>query len=211
MSTIDLKEIKFKELSAAVVALNNSECFKGKEKIATVGVSKIALVEAFLAAVENVPDNEKGEWTGPEAAGDYYNKIVVVEDSGVVEVTEKEDGPQNEIKEIIQTEEDPFLSNEVSDECPVDKQTGIVAKEISKVKKEKKISESSKEKDEFGFVKGSNRSLFCESLKESPGTMKEICAREWNKGKSLYNETFKIIETKGFAKKDAKTGILSIK
>lgn len=114
MSTIDLKEIKFKELSAAVVALNNSECFKGKEKIATVGVSKIALVEAFLAAVENVPDNEKGEWTGPQVAGDYYNKIVVVEDPGViVEVIEK-DEDEVETKEIIQTE-DILLSNEISE------------------------------------------------------------------------------------------------
>ena len=115
MSTIDLKEIKFKELSAAVVALNNSECFKGKEKIATVGVSKIALVEAFLAAVENVPDNEKGEWTGPQVAGNYYNKIVVVEDPGViVEVIEKDEESENEIKEIVQTE-DILLSNEISE------------------------------------------------------------------------------------------------
>ena len=210
MSTIDLKEIKFKELSAAVVALNNSECFKGKEKIATVGVSKIALVEAFLAAVENVPDNEKGEWTGPQVAGDYYNKIVVVEDPGaIVEVVEKDVESENETEEIAQTEEDTLFSK-IEDHELVE-HPGIIAKEIPKVKKEKKVYESSKEKDEFGFVKGSNRSLFCESLKETPGTMKEICARGWNKGKSLYNETFKIIEAKGLAKKDAKTGILSIK
>ena len=139
MSTIDLKEIKFKELSAAVVALNNSECFKGKEKIATVGVSKIALVEAFLAAVENVPDNEKGEWTGPQVAGNYYNKIVVVEDPGViVEVIEKDEESENEIKEIVQTEEDILLSKiEIPEACEK------VAKKDNKkeVKKKGQLSE----------------------------------------------------------------------
>ena len=212
MSTIDLKEIKFKELSAAVTALNKSECFKDKEKIQIVGISKIELVESFLKAVESVPDDEKGEWTGPKEAGDYYNKIVVVEEEEVVEVIEEDEESENEIKEIIQTEGDnaPFPIETADTECPVDKQTGVIAKDVPKVKKEKKVYESSKEKDEFGFVKGSNRSLFCESLKETPGTMKEICSREWNKTHESYYDTFKILEKKGMAKKDPKTNILSL-
>lgn len=157
MSTIDLKEIKFKELSAAVVALNNSECFKGKEKIATVGVSKIALVEAFLAAVENVPDNEKGEWTGPEAAGDYYNKIVIAE---------------NEVVDTVEKEEEPI---EVVEE------ENAEAIETVEVVSEKKKKTSKMPSNKFNIYQAwkNNQSISIEKLEEIAPLIKKTTIKGW--------------------------------
>ena len=137
MSTIDLKEIKFKELSAAVTALNKSECFKDKEKIQIVGISKIELVESFLKAVESVPDDEKGEWTGPKEAGDYYNKIVVVEEAEVVEVIEKE---------VI--EETTEIEVEV-DKIAEDKEIKGVEKHSDAAKEKKVLGKGKKKKSRF--------------------------------------------------------------
>ena len=88
------------------------------------------------------------------------------------------------------------------------KEKSKVTESKPKAKVEKKEKQSSY--DEYGFRIGTNRSLFAQSLKTKPGTMKEICSRPWNKKGSMYHETFKKLEEKGFAKKEESTGILTI-
>lgn len=77
---VSMDQIKFKELATAIKALNTSAPVENGiiQKIATVGKSKEELVRMFLDAVQTIPDDpETGEWAGPDAAGDYYNKIMV--------------------------------------------------------------------------------------------------------------------------------------
>lgn len=160
MSTIDLKEIKFKELSAAVKALNESGCLE--EKILTVGVSKEALVEKFLAAVEGIPDNNKDEWTGPKEAGEYYNKIVVIEEGAVmddeigVEIVEEE------------KEEEPKKDDEI-----VEQGNKKVVKE--KTKKKGQLSEKANfVKDLISKEKYSREEIYDLFIKKFGGTRSSI-------------------------------------
>lgn len=72
---VDANEIKFKELAAAVKALNDSGLLA--KSILTVGVNKEAIIKAFVEGVQSIPDDKAGNWTGPEEVADYYSKIVV--------------------------------------------------------------------------------------------------------------------------------------
>lgn len=73
---VKMEEIKFKELAAAVKLLNDSGCLKDDGKVVTVGQTKDKIVADFVKAVQSVSDDAEGNWKGPEAVADYYNKIV---------------------------------------------------------------------------------------------------------------------------------------
>ena len=62
--------ISYLELKAAVVALNDTDLLE--EKIKYVGVKADVLTEAFLEAVENIPEEDEDEL--PKAVIDAYNK-----------------------------------------------------------------------------------------------------------------------------------------
>lgn len=76
---IKIEDIKFKELSAAIKAINDSG--KLPDKIVAVGKSKEDLVNLFIGAVQAIPDAEDGTWTGPDAAAEYYQKITVPDEA----------------------------------------------------------------------------------------------------------------------------------
>lgn len=82
VKTIELAKINFKELAAAIKVLNDSG--ELKEKINTVGTAKDKLVAAFIDGVQSIPDDKNGDWTGPEAAAVYYQKIVIPEEEAEV-------------------------------------------------------------------------------------------------------------------------------
>lgn len=177
MSTIDLKEIKFKELSAAVKALNESGCLE--EKILTAGVSKEALVEKFLAAVEGIPDNDKGEWTGPEAAGDYYNRIVITEE-GVGAIDEEPVVVAEEGVEVIDeesVEEEPEVIEET-----IEKKEKIIEendKIIEKKEKKKKTSKMPSNKFNIYQIWKMNESISIEKLEEIAPSIKKTTIKAW--------------------------------
>jgi hypothetical protein len=93
---VDVKEIKFKELAAAVKVLNDSGLLV--KTIATVGVTKEAIVKAFVEGVQSVPDDQDGNWTGPEEVADYYSKIVIP-DPGI-ETGKKEKVPKEKKEKV---------------------------------------------------------------------------------------------------------------
>jgi len=90
VKTIELARINFKELAAAIKVLNDSG--ELKEKINTVGTAKDKLVAAFIDGVQSIPDDKNGDWTGPEAAAAYYQKIVVPEEEAEVPPKEAKAG-----------------------------------------------------------------------------------------------------------------------
>jgi hypothetical protein len=78
MKTVDMGQIKFKELAVAIKVLNDSGLLA--EKIPTVGKSKDKLVDAFILGVQGIPDDPKtGDWTGPVDAAKYYQEIVITD------------------------------------------------------------------------------------------------------------------------------------
>jgi len=58
-----------------VKVLNDSKLLT--KQIATVGQTKDAIVNAFVAGVQSIPDDQDGNWTGPAEVADYYGRIVV--------------------------------------------------------------------------------------------------------------------------------------
>ena len=72
-----MEEIKFKELAGVIKILNDSG--KLDNKIPTVSKTKEDLVASFVAAVQAIPDDAEGNWTGPDAAALYYQKITIPE------------------------------------------------------------------------------------------------------------------------------------
>jgi len=82
VKTIEIGKIQFKELAAAVKDLNACELLT--PKIVTVGKSKQEIVDDFIKGVLSIPDDDQGNWKGPESVAVYYQKITVAE---VVEKT----------------------------------------------------------------------------------------------------------------------------
>ena len=78
VKTIEVEKIKFKELAKAIKELNDSG--KLENKIITVGKSKDDLIKSFLENVQAIPDDDEGNWTGPEAAAVYYQAITIAEE-----------------------------------------------------------------------------------------------------------------------------------
>jgi hypothetical protein len=74
---ISMEMIKFKQLSAAVKILNDSKLLP--KPIMTVGQTKELIVKAFVDAVQSIPDDKDGNWTGPVEVATYYSEIVVPE------------------------------------------------------------------------------------------------------------------------------------
>ena len=72
-----MESIKFKELAAAVKLLNDSGLVE--KPILTIGQTKEMIVKTFVAAVQAIPDDENGDWTGPAEVAEYYEKIVAKE------------------------------------------------------------------------------------------------------------------------------------
>jgi hypothetical protein len=70
----DLGEIKFKELAVEMKRLNDSGLIA--EKINAVGKTKEELVDLFVKAVQAIPDDENGNWTGPAETAEYYMSIL---------------------------------------------------------------------------------------------------------------------------------------
>jgi len=100
---VDVKEIKFKELAAAVKVLNDSGLLI--KTIATVGVTKEVIVKAFVEGVQSIPDDQDGNWTGPEDVADYYSKIVLPDpETEPGKKKEKEPKAQKEKKEKVPKE-----------------------------------------------------------------------------------------------------------
>lgn len=77
VKAIAMENIKFKELAAQIKVLNDSKLLE--KPIATVGASKEILVAAFMAAVLAIPDDAKGDWTGPNSVAEYYQKITIAD------------------------------------------------------------------------------------------------------------------------------------
>jgi hypothetical protein len=111
---IDMTKVKFKELSAAVKLLNDSNLLAAK--IPTVGATKEATVKAFTEAVQNIQDDDDGNWLGPVEVANYYNSIVTP-------VTEPE-----------KTEEKP--STKATEKAPAKEKTKPDAKKETEKKKE---------------------------------------------------------------------------
>jgi hypothetical protein len=95
-----------------------------------------------------------------------------------------------------------------------EKEESVVAEPEKAAGKKKTTSAKEKSpaaKDEFGFTIGSKPNLFANSLKEKPGTMKEICSRDWNDREDLYYNALKKMREFIVVEKDETTKVLSIK
>ena len=103
VKTIEIEKIKFKELATAIKVLNESGLLE--EKIATVGKSKDELVKLFIGAVQAVPDDAEGNWTGPAAVAEYYQSIVVTDAVEAPEEKQKKEKAPKEKKEKAPKEE----------------------------------------------------------------------------------------------------------
>ena len=101
---VDVKTIKFKELSAAVKMLNDSGLLK--DPIKTVGVTKETIIKEFVAGVQSVPDDKEGNWTGPVEVANYYGSIVVP-DPKVVEAEKKEKAPKEKKEKVAKEKKAP--------------------------------------------------------------------------------------------------------
>lgn len=133
---IEMSKIKFKELSEHVKLLNETGLLE--KQVPLVGKTKEDIVKLFVAAVQSVPDDDDGNWTGPVKVADYYSKIVVPKASPTAEEAEEEAEPESE-EEPEETEAKP-----------------------KKEKKEKPVKKEKKEKEEkipdgyrFGWKPGS--------------------------------------------------------
>jgi len=71
---IEMKKIKFKELAEEIKRLNDSGLLK--KEIKTVGKTKEVLVDLFVEAVQSIPDDVDGDWTGPEETAEYYMSLL---------------------------------------------------------------------------------------------------------------------------------------
>jgi hypothetical protein len=71
---IEMGEIKFKELAANIKVLNDSGMIS--EKINAIGKTKGELVDLFVDRVQGIPDDENGNWTGPEEVAAYYMTLL---------------------------------------------------------------------------------------------------------------------------------------
>ena len=71
---IEMKKIKFKELAEEIKRLNDSGFLK--KEIKTVGKTKEVLVDLFVEAVQSIPDDVDGNWTGPEETAEYYMSLL---------------------------------------------------------------------------------------------------------------------------------------
>jgi len=60
----------------------------------------------------------------------------------------------------------------------------------------------SAEKDEFGFVVGTKKSLFANAIKEKPMTMSQVQKLKWNENGATYNGTFAELKRAGKAYKE---------
>ena len=98
---IDKSKIKFKELSEHVELLNETGLLE--KPVPLVGVTKDAIVKLFIAAVQSVPDDKEGNWTGPVKVANYYTKIIVIPDSAKKPDEEKE--PEEEAEKGEPTKE----------------------------------------------------------------------------------------------------------
>jgi hypothetical protein len=158
--TIELEKIKFKELAAAIKAINDSGVIENK--IMTIGKTKEDLVKTFIDTIQSIPDGEDGSWTGPEAAGEYYNKIVSVdppkkatEDAGetYVEETGEKDvtedyGETDEIdSKTYVTEDKPKATSEKAEDAIKERGGEVIPKapKAPKAPKEPKQPKQPKE------------------------------------------------------------------
>ncbi|MBU0778311.1 hypothetical protein KKH23_10090 [Patescibacteria group bacterium] len=141
---IEIKQIKFKELAAAVKVLNDSGFLK--EAIPTVGQSKEAIVRAFVRSVQAIPDDADGNWTGPAEVADYYEKIVILPPPAVVaeEKKEKNEKAKKEPKEKKELKEKIPKEKSVSS---IDLMKELLAKKTSDAEITKVFTEKFQKKD----------------------------------------------------------------
>ncbi|MDD5053497.1 MAG: hypothetical protein PHO27_12250 [Sulfuricurvum sp.] len=100
---VDMKEIRFKDLAVEVKRLNDSGILADKIP-GLVGKSKEEVVDLFVKAVQSIPDDENGNWTGPKETGTYYMSLLVAEEKKDVPVSKESTSKKPHAKEKKKSE-----------------------------------------------------------------------------------------------------------
>lgn len=156
-------------------------------------------VENDKSAEEYLDDSEKDESKGESVAADEKGRSgsdSVEDDAKTVDdsVAKKKGKAKAKKKDLAKT-----------------KDRIKKAKAEAEKKAEKKAKKaSSVEKDEYGFVVGTKRSLFCKEIAKKPCTMFEIKKMDWNDRMAGFYDLFSELQEKGLAGRDAE-GRMSMK
>jgi hypothetical protein len=156
-------EIQFKDLRVAVAALNESGLIAGKIKL--VGSPKETILQQFMKAMTEVPDDAEGKFPGPKAALDFYNLILDAEEKAAA---------------AAETKPEEVASEAPSTEAPIQTEGNKSVKEPKppKEKKEKVVKEK--------VSKFTRTDAFIETIKKSGNKCK---LEDWNKNaNALYAE-----------------------
>jgi len=200
-------KVKRSELIAAAKELN---IILEPDPEIEVGLPSEELMEILVEAAKLLEPGDKISVTTQKVLDNLSKRafpVAEVSEAGEEPVAEPEKTEAGEVeitdKDISVEKEDP--PEPVKEKAPAKKKDAPV-----KEKKAPTKEKATTGKDEFGFAIGTRPSLFAASLKEKPGTMKEICNRPWNKVETFYN-VVKHLRELGVLEKDEKTKVLSIK
>jgi len=206
-------DVKFKDLRAAVVALDESKLNKDKDgkfvKLKMVGLSKDKILENFMKAVDAIPDDpETRKFPGPPAIISFYNAVIEAEKKA----KEEAGGEAEKATAVAKTKVD----NKKPDKAPEKKEP--VKKATGKVKEEKKEGGRS-ETDSRGrrlFKEGTNAGKIQKAVLEAPAsglTYEQIAKSakiESTNEMSIIKKTVGDLVVRGIAKKDDKGKIVYI-
>lgn len=124
---VSMELIKFKELAAAVKTLNDSGLVE--KQIMTVGQTKESIVKSFVSAVQAIPDDAEGNWTGPVEVAEYYEKIVVKEPQS----TDKKDKTTKEKKEKPTKEKKEKVVKEKKEKEGIESRPKMLARKVGEI------------------------------------------------------------------------------
>jgi len=165
---IEMKKIKFKELAEEIKRLNDSGLLK--KEIKTVGKTKEVLVDLFVEAVQSIPDDVDGDWTGPEETAEYYMSLLETDAEKIENewsIKEENTEEKESIKEE-NTEEKESIKEENTEEKESIKEENTEEKESIKEEKPQ-YKEKRKRKGRWeltGFVIKNEREISFEDLVE---------------------------------------------
>jgi len=175
---IEMKKIKFKELAEEIKRLNDSGLLK--KEIKTVGKTKEVLVDLFVEAVQSIPDDVDGDWTGPEETAEYYMSLLETDAEKIENewsIKEENTEEKESIKEE-NTEEKESIKEENTEEKESIKEENTEEKEsIKEENTEEKESIKEENTEEKESIKEENTEEK-ESIKEENTEEKESIKEE---------------------------------
>ena len=161
-------EVSYKELRAAVNALNES---KLAEPIKIVGIQKDIILKNFKDVVNSIPDNAEGKFPGPPEVLKFYNDLLDAEE----EFAKKNTPPPEQKKEEKEKKTEGTAKGESPEEKKEKTSTGekkegigYMARNLIKTTSlsNQEIFEKIKEKFPNGNTKISNISWYRQMIKK---------------------------------------------